>query len=120
MSLKDISPQGASFEFGGKIRKMVFINKAVQYLKEKHNGFIKAINKIDDENGEFDFDVLTDILYAGFMINKDPELTQEYIRSELDLWPIYKTKEFAGTHLFAAITGVYPEPEKKEGEGKNE
>ena len=113
----NISAKGASFEFGGKVRKMIFINRAVVYLQEKHDGFMKAIQKIDDENNEIDYDILSDILYAGFMTNKDPELTVEFIRGTLDDMTLIETREMATTHLVAALTGSYPDSKSRDSGG---
>jgi hypothetical protein len=104
----NISAIGARFEFAGKERNMVFVNKAVRYLKEKHGGFQKAIKMIDDENGEMNIDILADIMYAGFMVNKDESLTREKIVDALDEMPYFEARKIATTHLVAAITGTYP------------
>lgn len=112
-NIDNISAKGASFEFAGKIRRMVFINKAVQYLKEKYGGFRKALGQIDDANGEIDFDVLTDVLAAGFMVNHDETLTPDLIRNELDDMLLLDTREICTVHLIAALTGTYPEPKAK-------
>lgn len=107
-NMDNIVPKGAELVFAGKKRKMVFINKAIKYLKEKYCGFKKAIEKIDDDNGDIDYDVFADILYAGFMVNKDDSLTVDFIKAELDELSIFETREIATTHLVAALTGTYP------------
>lgn len=105
----NISPKGAEFVFAGKKRKMLFINRAVKYVAEKHSGFQRAIRAMDDGDGDINYEILTDIVYAGFMVNKDDELTREIVADALDEMSFPETRELATTHLVAALTGSYPE-----------
>jgi hypothetical protein len=119
-NIDNIGVKGAEFQFAGKVRKMVFINKAVRFLKEKHGGFQKSIKMIDDSQGEIDLDILADILFAGFMVNHDEALTIDVIKAALDEMTFYQTRELATTHLVAAITGTYPEAKADDEKGSSD
>jgi hypothetical protein len=111
----NVISEGAEFVFGGKKLKMLFTTEAILYLKKAQGGYKKAVNKVDDENGDIDFDVLADIFYAGFLINENPEITKEFINNIFYKMPYYKLKEMAIKEIHAAATGSYPD--KKEDSG---
>lgn len=108
-----LSPKGAEFFFAGKMRKMIFRNRGVIYLKEKHGGFIKAINAMDDINKEPDLDGIADVIYAGYLTKEKPLLTREDILESLMDMTFAETRELTSKHVTAAILGYYPEPKKE-------
>jgi GH18 family chitinase len=116
MGNKDnVIAKGAEFVFGGKKLRMIFTTKAVKYLKDCQGGYYKAINKMDDENGDVDFDVLADVLYAGFLINKDDSITKEFINATLEEMPYFEVKAMAVKEIIAAATGSYPDAKQDSG-----
>ena len=119
-NISNISPNGAVMEFGGKKLKLVFQIMSMRYLIEKYGEFLgtvmKAVGGENGAKGEINIDALVSVLYAGFMVNEDPEITLEWVSAALDKMPIYAVGEITQKHIIAAFSGAYPESEKKDGE----
>jgi hypothetical protein len=116
MSMDNIRAKGIEVEFAGKKRNMVFIGKGMRYLQDKRGGFIKSLNDITGADGDINFDILTDVIYASLLANPE-QLSTEQVLEAIDNMDLQALKKLMQIDLMNAVSWSYPD--KKAGSEKN-
>jgi hypothetical protein len=98
----------------GKEYNFVYSVGGVKYIKERHGKFTDAIMKIDGEDGEVNFDMVAEMIYAGLMGN-DNAPSMDKVKDWMDKQPIATIMDIAKNKITIAITATFPDvdPKKK-------
>jgi len=117
MDIDDMSYEGEEIKLGGKVRHIKYTIKGLKILAKKYGTVIKAFNKLENMNQEFDvetMDHLTLLLHAG-LVHEDERITVEATENLLtfEILPVVFTK------ILKSFGGSMPQPTDDGGSNDN-